>query len=94
MPDSTATPSLSISHRKRWLQRLKRHRQALSIGLTLLLFSMALIACRHLLQSLDHDALHNAMADVPGKALLGAAFASVIGFIILLGYEWSASRYA
>src|SRR3546814_15417024 len=34
------------------------------------------------------------MVQVPRSALLGAVAATVVGFVILLGYEWSASRYA
>lgn len=55
---------------------------------------MALIACRHLLSELDIYALHDAMLSVPAQSLLGAFVATVVGFVILLGYEWSASRYA
>ncbi len=90
---SAAVPPKSVKHES-WHQRLNQHRQTIGLSLTLLLFSIALIACRHLLQSLDSDALHNALLAVPAKSLVGAVFATVLGFLILLGYEWSASRYA
>ncbi|MFV3403329.1 MULTISPECIES: bifunctional lysylphosphatidylglycerol flippase/synthetase MprF [Pseudomonas] len=77
-----------------WLERLSKYRQPLGLAVTLLLFAMGLIACRHLLSELDIYALHDAMLSVPAKSLLGALLASVVGFVILLGYEWSATRYA
>lgn len=90
---SAAVPPKPVKHES-WYQRLNQHRQTIGLSLTLLLFSMALIACRHLLQSLDPDALHSALLAVPSKSLLGAFAATALGFLILLGYEWSASRYA
>ncbi|MFK3773513.1 bifunctional lysylphosphatidylglycerol flippase/synthetase MprF [Pseudomonas sp. NPDC089406] len=77
-----------------WLERLSKYRQPLGLALTLLLFAMGLIACRHLLSELDIYALHDAILSVPVKSLLGALLATVVGFVILLGYEWSATRYA
>ncbi|MEW7857792.1 bifunctional lysylphosphatidylglycerol flippase/synthetase MprF [Pseudomonas chlororaphis] len=80
--------------RLRWLELLSKYRQPIGMVVTLLLFGIALIACRHLLSELDLYALHDSILDVPKPALLGALAATVVGFIILLGYEWSASRYA
>ncbi|QXH50319.1 bifunctional lysylphosphatidylglycerol flippase/synthetase MprF [Pseudomonas fakonensis] len=77
-----------------WLERLSKYRQPLGLAVTLLLFAMGLIACRHLLSELDIYALHDAILSVPVKSLLGALLATVVGFMILLGYEWSATRYA
>ncbi|WP_369987739.1 bifunctional lysylphosphatidylglycerol flippase/synthetase MprF [Pseudomonas xanthosomatis] len=77
-----------------WLERLSKYRQPLGLALTLVLFAMGLIACRHLLSELDIYALHDAILSVPVKSLLGALLATVVGFVILLGYEWSATRYA
>lgn len=76
------------------LERVSRYRQPIGLAVTLVLFTMALIACRHLLSELDIYALHDAMLSVPAQSVLGALLATVIGFVILLGYEWSASRYA
>ena len=78
----------------RWIDRLSRYRQPIGLAVTLLLFTIALIACRHLLSELDIYALHDSLLSVPPSALAGAFLATVAGFIILLGYEWSASRYA
>ena len=77
-----------------WLERLSAYRQPLGLAVTLLLFGMGLIACRHLLSELDFYTLHDAIFSVPGNALLGALLATAVGFVVLLGYEWSASRYA
>ncbi|MBM7059789.1 bifunctional lysylphosphatidylglycerol flippase/synthetase MprF [Pseudomonas sp. UL073] len=88
-PASPVHPS-----RLRWLDRISAYRQPLSLALGLLLFVMALVACRHLLDELDPAALREALLAVPLSALFGALAATVVGFIVLLGYEWSASRYA
>lgn len=84
----------NAARRLPWLERLSRYRQPLGLALTLLLFSLALVACRHLLSELDIHALHDAMLSVPGPSLAGALLATALGFTALLGYEWSASRYA
>ncbi|CAI8958077.1 bifunctional lysylphosphatidylglycerol flippase/synthetase MprF [Pseudomonas soli] len=91
-PLTTALPA--AAQRLPWLERLSKYRQSLGLALTLLLFAMGLIACRHLLSELDIYALHDAMLSVPTQSLLGALLATLAGFVILLGYEWSASRYA
>ncbi|MGV8917921.1 MAG: bifunctional lysylphosphatidylglycerol flippase/synthetase MprF [Pseudomonas sp.] len=80
--------------RLHWLELLSKYRQPLGLGVTLLLFTIALIACRHLLSELDLYALHDSLLSVPLPSLGGAFAATVVGFIVLLGYEWSASRYA
>ncbi len=60
---------------------LVKYRQPIGLAVTLLLFAIALIACRHLLSELDLDALRDSMFDVPKPALLGALGATVAGFI-------------
>ena len=84
----------TAAQRLPWLERVSRCRQPITLAVTLALFAMALIACRHLLSELDIHALHDAMLSVPIHSLAGALLAAVIGFVILLGYEWSACRYA
>jgi len=91
-PVTAALPN--AEHRLRWLERLSKYRQPIGLGVTLLLFAVALIACRHLLSDLDIYALHDSLLSVPPTSLMGAVMATVVGFVILLGYEWSASRYA
>ncbi|AIL63200.1 bifunctional lysylphosphatidylglycerol flippase/synthetase MprF [Pseudomonas alkylphenolica] len=91
-PVTSALPN--AAQHLRWLDRLSRYRQPIGLAVTLLLFTIALIACRHLLSELDIYALHDSLLSVPPTALAGAFMATIAGFIILLGYEWSASRYA
>jgi len=96
-PESPAPLTAALptaAKRLPWLEWLSTYRQPLGLALTLALFAMALIACRHLLSELDIYALHDAMLSVPASALIGALLATVAGFVVLLGYEWSASRYA
>ncbi|MBP5076812.1 bifunctional lysylphosphatidylglycerol flippase/synthetase MprF [Pseudomonas chlororaphis] len=92
--DTVAANPPVAATRLRWLELLSKYRQPIGMVVTLLLFGIALIACRHLLSELDLYALHDSILDVPKPALLGALAATVVGFVILLGYEWSASRYA
>jgi len=92
--DTVTTNQPVAATRLRWLELLSKYRQPIGMVVTLLLFGIALIACRHLLSELDLYALHDSILDVPKPALLGALAATVVGFVILLGYEWSASRYA
>jgi phosphatidylglycerol lysyltransferase len=77
-----------------WLDLLSKYRQPIGLVVTLLLFSIALIACRHLLSELDIYALHDSVLSTPRASLIGALAATAVGFVVLLGYEWSASRYA
>lgn len=94
LPPAAATASPIKPARARWLDLLSRYRQPVGLAVTLLLFAIALLACRHLLSELDIYALHDSVLATPPAALGGALLAMVCGFIILLGYEWSASRYA
>ena len=94
-PQDSVTATQPIKPgRLRLLDLISKYRQPIGLAVALLLFAIALIACRHLLSELDLNALHDSILQVPKPALLGALAATVVGFIILLGYEWSASRYA
>lgn len=94
-PQDTVTATQPIAAKRlQWLDLLSKYRQPIGLAVTLLLFAMALIACRHLLSALDLNALHDSILNVPKPALLGALAATAAGFVFLLGYEWSASRYA
>jgi phosphatidylglycerol lysyltransferase len=64
----------TAAQRLPWLERLSKYRQPIGLALTLVLFTMGLIACRHLLSELDIYALHDAMLSVPSNALLGACW--------------------
>ncbi|UVE16629.1 bifunctional lysylphosphatidylglycerol flippase/synthetase MprF [Pseudomonas sp. LS44] len=93
-PPHAAPASPVHPTRLRWFERISTYRQPIGLAVTLLLFVMALIACRHLLDELDPDALRESLLNIPARALIGALLATIVGFLILLGYEWSASRYA
>jgi len=75
------------------LRSLAEYRTALASVFTLLVFALALVACRRLLDSLDPQGLHQALLAVPGTDLALALLATLGGFVALLGYEWSACRY-
>jgi phosphatidylglycerol lysyltransferase len=79
---------------KHWQALIRRHRQRIGITLTLLLFTIALLACRHLLLDIDTSTLSNTLLAMPRSALVSAVALTALGFLLLLGYEWSASRYA
>jgi phosphatidylglycerol lysyltransferase len=96
-PDTSSPVTAALpaaAQRLPWLERLSRYRQPIGLGLTLVLFAIALLACWHLLSELDLNALRDAVTEVPASSLSGALLATATGFVILLGYEWSASRYA
>ena len=72
MPDNSPElkESVTAAHpiaatRLRWLDLLSKYRQPIGLALTLLLFAIALIACRHLLSELDLYALQDSILEVP-----------------------------
>ena len=92
--DTVTPPEPLPPARLRWLELLSRYRQPLGIALTLVMFAVALIACRRMLSDLDIYALHDSVVATPAAALLAALGLTAAGFVVLLGYEWSAARYA
>ncbi len=85
VPEHPAPPSSPASpQRIRLIDRITAYRQPIGLVFTLLLFGLALVACYHLLREIDPGALHDAIADVPRPALLGALSATALGFVILL----------
>ncbi|TRO13572.1 bifunctional lysylphosphatidylglycerol flippase/synthetase MprF [Ectopseudomonas mendocina] len=84
-------PDLLSSSQPGWLQR---NRHLIGLGLSLLLFGLALVACWHLVREINPDQVCESLAAVSPQALLGALLATVLGFLVMLAYEWSASRYA
>jgi len=84
-------PDLLPSSPPGWLQR---NRHLIGLGLSLLLFGLALVACWHLVREINPDQVRESLAAVSPQALLGALLATVLGFAVMLAYEWSASRYA
>src|SRR3546814_15249547 len=68
-PQDTVTATQPIkAERLRWLDRISQYRQPIGLAVTLLLFAIALIACRHLLSELDLYALHDSIVHVPRSA--------------------------
>lgn len=91
---SAAPPSsVSISSSSSLLDSA-RHRRALGIVLSLLVFGLALVACYHLARDIHPSALHEALLRIPVWALGGALLLTGLSFAALIGYEWSACRYA
>ncbi|HSC85181.1 MAG TPA: lysylphosphatidylglycerol synthase domain-containing protein, partial [Pseudomonas sp.] len=93
-PASDTSPPTEIPTSLTWLERISAYRQPIGIVFTLLLFGIGLLACRHLLQELDLNALRDAIHEIPDSRLLAAFGATALGFAALAGYEWSACRYA
>lgn len=77
-----------------WLERFTAYKRVVGLTLVIVLFGMGLVACRFMLKDIDADALHQAVLAVPKPALGAALLATFIGYLSLLGYEWSACRYA
>jgi phosphatidylglycerol lysyltransferase len=88
------SPPAAPTSRLRVRELVSKYRQPIGLAVTIILFALALIACRHMLTELDIYALQDSLLSVPLPSLGGAVLATIIGFTILLGYEWSASRYA
>lgn len=78
----------------RWLDNLTAYRQWIVVAFILLVFTLGLLACRHLLRELDPNALRSAIAAVPGTSLLLALGATAVGYLAYVGYEWSGCRFA
>lgn len=96
-PDESALPDDEQpvdANQLRWLDRLSAYRQPLGLAFTLLLFTIGLVACWHLLRELDPNALRGALHDVPVSSLLAAVGATAVSFMALVGYEWSGLRFA
>ncbi len=49
----------------RLLERLTAYRQPIELGVTRVLFAAALVVCWHLLSSIDGEAFHDALHDIP-----------------------------
>nr|WP_308426272.1 bifunctional lysylphosphatidylglycerol flippase/synthetase MprF [Pseudomonas matsuisoli] len=78
----------------RLLERLTAYRRPIELGAMLLLFAVALLVCHRLLSDINPVALHEAVTAIPKWAIAGAFAATVFGYLALLGYEWSAVRFA
>ncbi len=76
------------------LERLRPYRQAIGLSVSLLLFALALLACWHLLGSIDPGQVREALAAIPLRALQLAGLATLAGVAVMIAYELSAARYA
>ena len=76
------------------LERLRPYRHAIGLCVSLVLFALALLACWHLLGSIDKGQVRDALAAVPPRSLLLSALASLAGVVVMIAYEASAARYA
>lgn len=91
---SERTAVASASPKAAWLERLLLYRQPLVLASTALFFGAALLACWHLLATLEPASLQAALHEISRERLMAAGAATVLSFVALLGYEWSACRYA
>ncbi|WP_445619311.1 bifunctional lysylphosphatidylglycerol flippase/synthetase MprF [Kushneria sp. Sum13] len=84
----------SVAVHERWHDLFHQHRHRWQAGLILLLFVLALLACWHLLEQMNPALLHGAIMAVPSHAVVLAVLTTLFGFVSLIGYEWSAARFA
>lgn len=77
-----------------WLERFTAYKRFIGLTLVIVLFGMGLVACRFLLKDIDPAALHQAILAVSPTTIAAALLATFTGYLSLLGYEWSACRYA
>lgn len=89
--DGVDAPDIPPTSPAGWLQR---NRRVLGLCLSLLLFGLALVACWQLVREINPDQIRESLQAVPPQAVFGALLAAALGFMVMLAYEWSASRYA
>lgn len=73
---------------------LRRNQQRLGIIFTIIVFILALTAFAHLVEDIDRQSLSNAFNNVSWFTIGIAVLAAMTSYGMILGYEWSASRYA
>lgn len=78
----------------RLIERITAYRQSIGIFFTLLVFVVALAVCWHMLEEVNPELLRGAIYSVPISAVLLSLVAASASYVMLLGYEWSAARYA
>lgn len=78
----------------RWLECLANRRRALQALLVTTLFAVALLLCYRLLLEINLDAVRQALLGVPASRVVAALGLTLLSYLLLLGYEWSAARYA
>lgn len=75
-------------------RHVMKHRHRLGLILMLAIFIGAVYACWSMVSTIDLYQLHAALIAVPPHWIVGAVLAAVGSYVMLLGYEWSATRYA
>ena len=71
-----------------------RYRQFITLLFGLSIFFVALILCWHLLKDINLCDLKNAADTLSIKAILFACLSTIGSYLMLIGCEWSAARYA
>ncbi|MGJ8524623.1 Phosphatidylglycerol lysyltransferase [Halomonadaceae bacterium LMG 33818] len=71
-----------------------RYRHALGIAVTLVVFGLAVTVCWRLLHEVNPHLLKHAFLNVSVLEVAGAMGAAMFSYLMLVGYEWSALRYA
>lgn len=73
---------------------LRRNQQRLGIIFTVVVFILALTTFAHLVEDIDRQSLSHALSNVSWLTIGIAILAAMTSYSMILGYEWSASRYA
>ena len=76
------------------IEYFTRYRQFITLLFGLSIFFVALILCWHLLKDINLCDLKNAADTLSIKAILFACLSAIGSYLILIGCEWSATRYA
>ena len=76
------------------IEYFTRYRQFITLLFGLSIFFIALILCWHLLKDINLCDLKNAADTLSIKAILFACLSAIGSYLMLIGYEWSATRYA
>ena len=76
------------------IEYFTRYRQFITLLFGLSIFFVALIFCWHLLKDINLCDLKNAVDKLSFKSILFACLSAIGSYLILIGCEWSAARYA
>lgn len=86
--------SLSSEKETGFVALIRRNQQRLGIVFTVIVFILALTAFTHLVEDIDGQSLYSAINEVSWHTIGMAMLAAITSYCMILGYEWSASRYA
>ena len=76
------------------IEYFTRYRQFITLLFGLSIFFVALILCWHLLKDINLCDLKNAVDKLSFKSILFACLSAIGSYLMLIGCEWSATRYA